>query len=91
MLYEVFSGALMICCLVAGLFFLKFWKKTHDSLFIKFAWAFFLLSFERLVLGYLGSANEPSELVYLIRLAAFMMIIYAIISKNRESRSVENT
>lgn len=90
MLYEVYSGALMICCLVAGLFFLKFYKKTSDKLFQLFSIAFFLLSFERLVLGYLGSRNEPSPLVYLIRLSAFLIIIYAIVDKNRSSNA-ENT
>lgn len=90
MLYEVYSGALMICCLVAGLFFLKFYRKTADKLFKLFSFAFFLLSFERLVLGYLGSRNEPSPLVYLIRLSAFLIIIYAIVDKNRSS-SAENT
>ncbi len=90
MLYEVYSGALMICCLVAGLFFLKFYRKTADKLFQLFSVAFFLLSFERLVLGYLGSRNEPSPLVYLIRLSAFLIIIYAIVDKNRSSNA-ENT
>jgi len=90
MLYEVFSGALMVCCLIAGLFFYKFWKKTNDKLFKLFSFSFFLLSFERLVLGYLGSRNEPSSLVYLIRLFAFVLIIYAIVDKNRSS-SAENT
>lgn len=86
MLYEVFSGALMICCLTAGFFFLKFWKKTHDKLFMLFGLSFFLLSFERLVLGYIGANNEPSSSVYLIRLTAFLLIIYAIIDKNKASQ-----
>jgi len=90
MMYEVISGALMICCLVAGLFFLKFWRKTNDKLFMLFSFSFFLLSFERLVLGYLGSRNEPSPLIYLIRLLAFILIIYAIVDKNRSSNA-ENT
>lgn len=87
MMYEVFSGALMICCLVAGLFFYKFWKKTDDRLFKLFSFSFFLLSFERLVLGYLGGRNEPSPLIYLIRLSAFILIIYAIVDKNRSSNA----
>lgn len=91
MLYEFFTGALMICCLVAGLFFLKFWNKTHDNLFRLFALSFFLLAFERFVLGYIGSENEPSQYVYLIRLCAFLLIIYAIISKNKESKTSGNT
>jgi Ca2+/Na+ antiporter len=91
MIYEVISGALMACCVVAGLFFLKFWRKTHDQLFIMFSFSFFLLAIERLVLGYLGSRNEPSPLVYLIRLGAFILIIFAIINKNKETSSAENS
>jgi Ca2+/Na+ antiporter len=90
MMYEVYSGALMISCLVAGLFFLKFWKKTGDKLFRLFSFAFFLLSSERLILGYLGGRNEPSPLLYLIRLSAFLIIIYAIYDKNRSSNSAES-
>lgn len=85
MMYDFFSGALMVCCLVAGLFFLKFWKKTHDNLFRLFSLSFFLMAIERLVLGYVGSLNEPNELVYLIRLVAFILIIHAIIRKNKEA------
>lgn len=90
MMYEVYTGALMICCLVAGLFFYKFWKKTGDRLFKLFAFSFFLLSIERLVLGYIGARNEPSPLIYLIRLSAFILIIFAIVDKNRSS-SAGNT
>ena len=85
MLYEIISGALMMACFVAGLFFLRFWKKTHDKLFIMFAIAFFILSFERLALGYLGINHELLPKVYLIRLSAFIMILLAIVQKNRES------
>lgn len=92
MLYDFFTGALMICCLIAGLFFLKFWRKTHDTLFRSFSLAFFILTFERMVLAYLGSENEPSQWVYLIRLGAFLLIIFAIISKNKVSaKTSENT
>ncbi len=86
MLYEVFSGALMTSCLIAGFFFLNFWKKTQDELFKLFAFSFFLLSFERLVLGYIGGTNEPSPYVYLIRLSAFLLIIFAIVNKNRKAQ-----
>lgn len=85
MMYEIISGALMMACFVAGLFFIKFWKKTHDRLFIMFAFSFFMLSMERLVLGYIGTRNEPSTMIYLIRLLAFVLILIAIIDKNRKN------
>jgi len=34
---ELISGALVALSLVAGLFFLRFWKKTHDRFFAFFA------------------------------------------------------
>lgn len=86
MVYELLSGALMLACFVAGLFFYKFWKKSHDRLFKFFSFAFFLLSLERLVLGYIGTNNEPSPFIYLIRLGAFLLIIFAIYNKNKERR-----
>lgn len=85
MMYELISGALMMACLVVGIFFNQFWRKTHDRLFLIFAWAFWMLSMERMVLGYIGSHNEPSPLIYLIRLSAFLLIVIAIVNKNRES------
>jgi hypothetical protein len=83
MIYEVISGALMMACLVTGLFFISFWKKTYDRLFLIFSFAFFLLAVERMVLGYLGNRSEPSPEIYYIRLSAFVMILIAIIDKNR--------
>lgn len=85
MFYGAAAGSLMVCCLVAGFFFLKFWKKSQEILFMYFALSFFILAFERLVLIGLGTKNEPSPYVYLIRLGAFILIIYAIINKNRVS------
>ncbi len=76
----------MMACLVVGLFFIKFWKRSRDRLFLMFGVSFFLLSLERLVLGYLGVQNEPSPAIYLIRLSAFAIILVAIINKNREGR-----
>ena len=39
-LYEFMLGGLVMGCFVAGLFFLRFWRKTHDRLFAIFAIAF---------------------------------------------------
>ena len=85
MIYEIISGALMMACLVTGLFFIRFWLKTYDRLFLIFSFAFFILSMERLVLGMIGTRNEPSPTIYLIRLAAFALILIGIIDKNRKT------
>lgn len=85
MYYSFIAGAMTLACTVVGLFFLRFWKKSHDRLFLMFAIAFFIMAFERVVLGYLGTNYEFIPMVYLIRLIAFIMILVAFIQKNRES------
>lgn len=84
-MYEILSGAIMMACLITGIFFFRFWKKTQDKLFLTFAWAFWILTLERLVLGYIGTQHELGPKVYLIRLCAFILILIAIVQKNREN------
>lgn len=77
------GGAIMACCWVAALFFAKYWRRTRDLLFGGFAFAFFLLGVERIILAYMRSQPEmTSPAVYLMRLAAFLIIIAAILHKN---------
>lgn len=80
------SGALALGYLTAGLFFLRFWKETRDRLFGIFATAFFLLAFQRSMLTLTTDAREEAILLYAVRLLAFLLILYAIIDKNRGGR-----
>lgn len=79
------SGAVSALFLVAGLFFLRFWKRTRDGLFLAFALAFFLLGVGQGLLTLAVIPDEERSLLYLIRLAAFALILAAIIRKNRRS------
>jgi hypothetical protein len=79
------SGAVSALFLVAGLFFLRFWKRTRDGLFLAFALAFFLLGIGQGLLTLAVIPDEERSLLYLIRLAAFALILAAIIRKNRRS------
>jgi len=82
-LYNFLAGAVTLGFLVCGLFFMRFWRRTRDELFLAFAVSFGLLG---LVQGLLALGNIPTEergSVYLIRLAAFAIILVAIIRKNR--------
>jgi len=82
--YTLFSGAAMMGAFSCGLFFLRFWRKTLDRLFLIFAIAFFLMGLERIVLTWVGEyQGEDSVLIYLIRLSSFLMILYGIWDKNR--------
>jgi hypothetical protein len=73
------SGALLMGYAIAALFFLRYWRDTHDSLFAYFSAAFLLLAVGRVGL----SVAEPHQLLYVLRLAAFVLIIVAIVMRNR--------
>ena len=79
-------GALVMGCFIAGLFFLRFWRKTHDRLFAIFALAFWLLGVNWLALSFTDPQAEFRPALYLIRLLAFVLILFAILEKNRASR-----
>jgi hypothetical protein len=79
----IIAGAIIMGDWAIGLFFLRFWKRTHDRLFACFAVAFFLFGVERCVLLVLNTQADYYSCVYLIRLVAFLLIVYAIINKNR--------
>ena len=78
-----FYGAATLGSLVAGLYFLRFWRDTLDRLFLMFALAFFLLGANYGLLGTIRDATEWRVPVFSLRLLAFSMIIYAIAHKNR--------
>jgi hypothetical protein len=76
------NGMLTSAYLIAGLFFLKFWRRTGDGLFLAFAAAFALMAVNQAVPVIFGIPDEALGGVYLLRLAAFLLIIWAILRKN---------
>jgi len=76
------SGLIAMGFMVAGLFFLRFWRRTRDGLFAAFAAAFWLLALNQALATVLHTAEEAQSRIYLIRLAAFVIIIVAIAIKN---------
>jgi hypothetical protein len=79
----LFWGALALACWVAGLFFAKFWRVSRDRLFGLFALAFWTLALHWMLLGIFSPPVETRHYLYLLRLAAFILIIVAIADKNR--------
>jgi hypothetical protein len=77
------SGAITLGFLVAALFFLRFWRRTRDELFIAFAAAFALLALNQGLLVFIDVPVEERSWLYLLRLAAFAIIIGSIWAKNR--------
>jgi hypothetical protein len=82
-------GAIAMASLVATLFFLRFWRKTHDGFFLLFAMAFFIEALSRAALGLTATSQEYEPVFYIMRLLAFGLIIVAIVQKNRATGSRE--
>ncbi len=76
------SGLIAMGFLVAGLMFFKFWRRTRDGLFGAFAGAFVLLALNQALAQMIGLGREETGWVWLLRLAAFVLIIVAIAGKN---------
>ena len=83
-LNQLILGMLVMAAAVAGTFFLRFWRRTRDRLFASFAAAFYLLGVNWLLLA-IYAADEIHSAVYGIRLLAFVLIIVAIVDKNRST------
>jgi uncharacterized membrane protein len=84
--YDFLSGAVALGFFVCGLFFLRFWRRTRDQLFLAFALAFALLGIGQSILALANIPTEERGSIYLIRLTAFALILFAILRKNRSAR-----
>ena len=71
----------------AALFFARFWRDTHDRLFGMFSAAFLLLALQRAALSMVIDQPEVTPALYVLRLVAFVIIIAAIVDKNRATRA----
>lgn len=78
------AGLLVMGYTVAALFFARFWRQSGDRLFLFFAAAFALLAVQRASLAAAAVILPIAPTwLYLIRLTAFLLIIIAIVDKNR--------
>lgn len=80
---QFLSGATMMGLMVAALFFLRFFRDTGDRLFAMFAAAFAILGLNRIAIVLFNAPDEVRPLFYAIRLLAFVLILVAILDKNR--------
>lgn len=85
---EFLWGALWIATWVVALFFVRFWTLSRDRLFLMFGIAFGLLGAHWLGLGLIAPSLETRHYFYLLRLAGFLVLIAAIVDKNRRGGSV---
>jgi len=77
-------GLLTMASAVSALFFLRYWSRTRDRLF-----GFLALAFAAMVGEWIYHLSIQRDLemtaypVYIIRFAAFMIILIGILDKNR--------
>lgn len=76
------SGAVALGYSIAGILFLKSWRRTGDRLFITFAVAFWLFALNQtLAVGGNGHGREI-RYEYLLRVLGFILILVGIAGKN---------
>ncbi len=80
---DFLTGAAAMGCWTAMLFFLRFWRESGDRLFALFSAAFLLLGLTRLGTALAHEPIEGQTYLYWIRLVGFLLILVAIIDKNR--------
>ena len=76
------SGMVTAGFAVAGLFFLRFWIVSRDSLFLIFAIAFWLFAANQALIGLFDGSAERAFAYYSLRLVGFLLIALAIAIKN---------
>jgi hypothetical protein len=64
-LFDFLSGAITLGFLVAALFFLRFWRKTQDTLFLAFATSFALLGVGQAVQALANIPQEERSYIFL--------------------------
>lgn len=85
-LHDFLAGAVSCGFLVSALFFVRYWRRSRDELFLTFAIAFSLLGVGQAVLALANIPTEERGSIYLLRLGAFLLILFAIYRKNRATR-----
>jgi uncharacterized membrane protein HdeD (DUF308 family) len=75
-------GAIALGFFAIALFFFRFWRQGRDRFFLLFAMAFWIEGCNRIALGLSDQPNEGTPTIYLVRLAALVLILVAILDKN---------
>ena len=79
------TGLVTMGYVASALFFLRFWTRTRDRLFMAFFMAFVLFATEQTLLAWARAAREEETWFYLLRLIGFGLIIAGVVEKNRRS------
>lgn len=75
-------GFIAACSLVAGLYFLRFYRSTRDPLFLAFLVFFVAQGCTNAVTLELSQPNLGTPMIFLIRLLSVLVVLAAILWKN---------
>ena len=81
-LNQMLLGAIALGFFVIALFFLRFWREGRDRFFLLFSLSFCVEGCNRIALALTTRPNEGTPTIYLVRLAALLLILVAIMDKN---------
>jgi Family of unknown function (DUF5985) len=84
------QGAIAMGYLIVACFFLRFWKETHERLFIFFTTGFAVLALHRTLFALCYDMHQWDELTFALRLAGYSIILGGIIER-RLRRSTIHT
>ena len=87
MLEDFLGVAIAMGFAVAALFFLKFWHRTREKLFLAFSGSFLLLAVTQALLTLSGVPTEERSQLYLLRLMAFLLLLGAMWWQNRRGKN----
>ncbi len=83
---QFLSGAFALCAVAVGFFFVRYWRRSHERIFLLLAIAFYMLALERTVLAFVPASLDGRHWIYLARLLAFALLIVGIVDKNLPAR-----
>lgn len=83
---DFLSGAVTLAYVVASTYFVHFWRRTADRLFLAFALAFGLLALNQIAVFLVGTEDERYNYAYILRVLGFILILLAIVDKNLSAR-----
>jgi MFS family permease len=81
-----FQGICVAASWAIALVFFGFWREHRDRLFAYFAMGFGLLGVSWALLGVTNPSDDGRPYIYGLRLVVFLLIIIAMIDKNRSKR-----
>jgi hypothetical protein len=82
---QFLSGAVAATALAIAVFFFRYYRDRRDRLFGYFGLSFLVLAVDWAALGLLAADNPFRTHLYLVRLLAFVLILWGIVDKNREA------